>query len=112
MVRRVGFMSFGEPPNVLIDPGGVVVDHELAEDVSSRVVPGGDDATVLGLRRIPARGDVGVLAVNDDQRVANRLPLPLIVLSRDVTEERPVLAHTRVEEQRQERRDEPDRRSW
>jgi hypothetical protein len=35
------------------------------------------------------------------------LSLPLIVLSRDVTKERTVIASTRVEEQRQERRNEP-----
>ena len=54
------------------------MDHELANDMSSRVVPGGDGATVLCLRRILTRGDVGVVAVNDHQRLADRFSFPLL----------------------------------
>jgi hypothetical protein len=53
-MRRVPPRLFGKPPDDLVDPGGVVVDHELAKDMSRRVVPGGDGATALCLR-IPVR---------------------------------------------------------
>ena len=47
--------------------------------------------------------------MNYDESLANRLPLPLIVLPGDVPKQRSVLARIWVEEQRQERRREPIR---
>ena len=100
------FMPCSEPANVLIDPGDFVMDDELPEHVSGPVVPGRDYASMLRLRRVPTGTDVRVLGVNDDQSLTDRLARPLIVLSRDVPQQRTARPPAGIEQQRQERRDE------
>jgi hypothetical protein len=52
---------------VIPKPARVVMDDEVAVNVGRGVVPGGYDASVFGLRRVPRRRDVGVRTLDDDE---------------------------------------------
>jgi hypothetical protein len=46
----MGFVEVGQPPDMVAEPGRVVVDDETAVHVGCGVVPGWYDASVFGLR--------------------------------------------------------------
>ncbi len=50
-----GFVVIAQPPDMAGEPGRIVMDDEVAVDVGRGVVPGGNDASVLCLGRVPRR---------------------------------------------------------
>src|SRR4029079_3749689 len=87
-------VSSGQGADVGLDPCWIVVDHELAMDMGRDVVPGRYDATVLALRRVPGRRNVGVGPTDDGHRLADGRHLPLAVVAGDVTHQ-PAVGATR-----------------
>jgi len=68
---------------------------KVSVGVCSRVVPGRHDATVLGLGRVPGRGDVRVLTADDDHGFADHWLRPLRVVPGEMSEQRVVLDRVR-----------------
>lgn len=81
------FMPVGERGDLCMQPVGIVMDDRLSARLHDQIVPGRHDLVVFCFGGIPGRGDIGLLALEDDEH-RRRLPehLPLLVGACDVSE--------------------------
>jgi shikimate dehydrogenase len=103
-----GLVLAGQPPDQVLDPHRVVVQHQLPVHVRGDVVPGRHHPAVLQLRGVEPGRDVRVpRPPHDGEGLAQRVQLPLVVVPGHVPVQRPVLAGRRHPHERQHRRHQP-----
>ena len=106
-VVEAGLVHAGQPPDLPVQPNRIIMDHQPPVHMRRGVVPGGDNAPVLGLGRIPGRGNVGIRTLDDGQSLPGGGLGPLRVVPRQVPLQRAVLAGVGIVDERQERGHKP-----